>query len=218
MNLSKGKNIIVVLEGFGILIISHAVGGYYFSPKLAEVFSKVPLVTIEMLSSSAISPIIAIIYLIWRTNFVPKLRLSIRKETLLYFLSGIVLVWINNFIGMLFFWDKEMPLAKEILNVTTPYYYLNLFLVILWGPALEETLTRGYFFEILRRNWGTTIALLLSSLLFVIFHGMWGTFDWGLLFIFIDSVIFTMMYIEGGLVTSILVHSFVNFYLTYLNM
>lgn len=214
MSLSKGKSVITVLEGFGILLVAHAIGGYCFSQRLASVFNKMPLVTVEMLSSSAVSPIVAIIYLAWRCKFVPKF--SISRETFLCFIAGIVLVWIVAFVSLLYF-DRRIPFAQEIIKTNYPYYYLNLFLVVLWGPLLEETLVRGYFFEILKGSWSNTTALLLSSILFVIFHGIWGTFDISLLLILLYSIIFTLIYIEGGLIASIVVHAFANFYLTYLN-
>lgn len=211
---SKIKGVIV-LEGFGILIISHAIGGYFCAPKLAEVFSKLPLLTISMLSSSAISPIIAIIYLALRARFIPKF--SVKREILMYILSGIVMAWIVVFINVLVL-GKGDTFTQEILKTPHPYYYLNLFLLILWGPILEEILFRGYFFEILRQQLNNTMALLFSSILFIVSHGIWGAFGINLFFIFLSSIIFTLLYIQGGLIVSISVHAFVNFYLLYLNM
>jgi membrane protease YdiL (CAAX protease family) len=211
----KIKSVIIVLEGFGVLIAFHAIGGYYCAPKVVEVFPEIPLITVSMLFSSAMSPVIAIIYLALRTKFIPKF--TIKKEIFTYILAGIVMAWIVVFISVLLS-GKESSFAQEILKTPRPYYYLNLFLFILWGPLLEETLVRGYFFEILRQKLNDIIALVFSSILFVIPHGIWGIFSINLFFIFMYSVIFTLMYIQGGLIVSISVHAFVNFYLLYLNM
>lgn len=210
----KTKSAIVVLEGFGVLIASHAIGGYYLAPLLAEVIPKLSSLTIAILSSTAISPFLATIYLAVRVRFVPKF--NIKKEALLYLPSGIILAWIVVFINVLLS-GKENPYAYEVLKSPQPYYYLNLFLITIWSALLEEILNRGYFFEILRVRWGDTQALLLSSIIFVMPHGMWGSFDISLIFIFLYSVIFTVIYMRGGLIIAILVHAFVNFYLLYLN-
>lgn len=211
------KSILVALKGFGILIIAHAVGGavgvYLLAPRLA--FYGIPLVTVAMLSSSAISALVAIIYLKLTTKFFPNF--SPKKAIFLYLFSGIFASWIVSLPQVLLL-GKESAFIQDILKTSYPYYYLNLFLFILWGPLLEETLYRGYFFEILRRDWGNGKAFLFSSILFVFFHGLWGTFNINLFFIFFYSAIFTLLYIEGGLVASIIVHSFVNFYLVYLNI
>lgn len=214
MDYSKIKSVIIVLEGFGALIAFHAIGGYYCAPKVAGVFPKLPLLTVSMLSSSAISPVIAIIYLALRTKFIPKF--TIKKEIFMYILAGIVMAWIVVFVSVIVS-GKGDVFTQEILKTPYPYYYLNLFLLILWGPLLEEILFRGYFFEILRQKLNNTRALLFSSILFVIFHGIWGGYGINLFFIFLYSVIFTLMYIQGGLIASISVHALVNFYLLYLN-
>lgn len=212
---SKFKSISVVLEGFIISIIVHIVSGYYFTHKLAEILLDFPPITIALLSSPAISPVIAIIYLAFRAKFFPKF--SANREVLLYSLSGIIAAWLVIFIKILLL-GKEISLAKEVLETPQPYNYLNLFLIILWGSLIEETLYRGYFFEILKQNWNSKMAFLFSTILFVIDHGIWWSFDIYLFFIFLYSVIFTLTYMKGGLIASILVHVFVNFYLFYLNM
>lgn len=214
LNYPRSKSAIVVLEGFGVLIVTHAIGGYYCGPWLAETFIELPQVTVAMLSSSSISPVIALIYLGLRTKFIP--RFNVKKETFISLLPIIVMAWIVVFVSVLLY-GKESLFGQEILKTLPPYYYLNLFLVVLFGPLLEETLSRGYFFEILKQSWGNTKALLLSSVLFVIPHSIWGSLDISLFFIFLFSIVFTLAYIMGGLVTAILVHAFVNFYLFYLN-
>ena len=134
----------------------------------------------------------------------------------MYILVGVIISWLVIFVELLFL-TKEIPMAQKILQTPEPYNYVNLFLLILWGPFVEETLYRGYFFEILREKLNDPIAIIFSSLLFVLFHGMWGQFSISLIFIFLFSLIFTIMYISGGLIASISVHAFTNFYLTYLN-
>lgn len=212
MDVSKRKNTFVIIEAFLIWLIVHAIGGYYFAPKLAEVFPKTPPLVIGLLSSSAISPLAAMVYLALRTRFIPKF--IIKKEMSFYIPAGIIGAWVVAYTN-LFVSSNKIPFAQEIHGVAHPYFYFTLFLVLIWGPFLEETLNRGYFFELLRTNWGDALALLFSSTLFVLFHGIWGGFSINLLFIFLYSVIFTAVYMGGGLVASIAVHASINLYLLY---
>lgn len=214
-NFSKWRSAVIVTIGFGISLIAHAIGGYYFAPKLAETFSQVPRITIEMLASSSISPVIAIIFLLVTTKFIP--RILITRYTITCILAGLVVGWIAVFLEVLTF-GKESAFSIAILSTPRPYYYVNLFLLIVYGPFFEETLYRGYFFELMKPGWGNCKAFFLSSMLFVLFHGLWGGFGMWLFFIFLASAISTIMYLEGGLIAAITTHSFVNFYLMYLSM
>jgi membrane protease YdiL (CAAX protease family) len=211
----KRKTAVFVAFGFIFQVVSHEIGGYCLAPRLAEVFPKVPLLTLGMLSSSAISPLIAITYFFLISKFVP--RIAIDKNVIFVSLSGIVLAYFV-ILGDILFIGRYIQLAQDIISVKGKWYYLTLFLLIVWGPLLEETLYRGYIFEILRKNWGNVLATLFSSILFVIFHGIWGELNFSLVFIFLYSILFTCIYIQGGLVSSVLVHSFVNSFLFYVNM
>ncbi len=82
----------------------------------------------------------------------------------------------------------------------------------------EETLLRGYCFEGLKRDWGNPVALVLSSLLFVAPHVI-GRNGWVLFFLFVffflDSIVFTITYKQGGVLAAALAHAFMNSYLVY---
>ena len=211
----KNNNIVIVFEAYGVLIVSHAIGGYYCAPLLSALLPQLPYISVAMLSTSAISAVITTIYLVLRTNFIPSL--DIRWELLSYIVAGIIVAWFATFIGLMMM-DRQVPLLQEVIQEKAAYYPLNFFLIILWGPFWEEVLFRGYFFELLRKQQSAAWALLFSTTLFVLFHGIWGGFSVGLSLIFLYSVIFTLLYMEGGLIVSVSVHAFVNFYLTVLNI
>jgi len=115
---SKRESIRIVLEGFGVVIVVHALGIHYIAPLLAEIFLKLPYVTIAMLSSSSLSPLIAITYLIFRVKFIPEF--FIKKEKLLYLLSGVVMAWIAVFVNVLFLGTDSLYL-REAINVPSSY-------------------------------------------------------------------------------------------------
>lgn len=209
------KNIIIILEGFACLIVAHLMLWLLINPMLYKLSSSIPQITKEILSSSAFSPIIAIIYCYNRTKRLPVASPHL-KDLVMTIIVGIILSWLTFFLNMITS-DKKIPFAQSILDVPTPFLYLNIFLVVLWGPTLEEVLFRGYFFGIIREDWGDIFAFILSSLLFIIPHGIWGTFDINLFFIFLYSAIFTVVYSKSGIVASITVHSLVNAFLLLAN-
>ena len=118
MDFSKRKSTTVVLEGFVIFLIAHALGGYYCAPKLAEAFPTMPQLTVAMLSSSTISPGIALLYLALRTKFIP--RFNIKREAFISILPGIIMAWIVVFVSVLLS-GKESPFGQEILKTPPPY-------------------------------------------------------------------------------------------------
>ncbi|MGH7775061.1 MAG: lysostaphin resistance A-like protein [Candidatus Binatia bacterium] len=215
------KSFLVVIEGFVVLVVTHWVCAEYLALRLLQINSNIPWVTAGVISST-VSPLVGAIYMGLRLRHIPLI--SIKAQTFLTAAVAILLAWLAVFLQTLVL-GKEIPFAQEILQTGSQprYFYVTLFIVVAWGPFLEETLNRGYFFETLRRTWGHTVSLLISSFLFVSFHGIFdviqdGKVGYDLLFILLDSVIFTLAYIRGGLVAAILTHMFVNFYLTYLNM
>lgn len=221
MDSSKAKSLLVVVEGFVVEVATHWVCAEYFALRLVEMNPAFPWISATAISAT-ISPVVATIYMALRLRSVPLI--SIKAQTFLSTGASIILAWLGVFVQTLFL-GKEISLGQEILETQSQplYFYLTLTLVGAWGPFVEETLNRGYFFETLRITSGDAIALLVSSLFFVIFHGAfdvvyYGTIGYDLFFIFLHSVIFTAAYILGGLVAAIATHMFVNSYLLYLSM
>ena len=215
--IKRKEGIIPVLEGLVILIMIHALGGYYLFPLLYRIYHDVPIIFLRIISSSAISSLIASSYMIVRFKMLP--RVSLNKSIFKVATSGVILSWIIIFVELLFL-ERNNPFIQEILQLRLKYLYLVLFLVIVWGPIFEELLFRGIFFEILTKKYSKTVSVIIVSILFVGFHILWKK-ELNLcteLALFLDSVIFTIVYMEGGLIASMITHSFVNFYLIFLNI
>jgi membrane protease YdiL (CAAX protease family) len=208
---SKGKCVGVVSEGFIIVITAQVLSPFFVDPLLIRIIPELPQVTLTLMASPTGS-VLGIVYLAIRTRIVP--RLSLNKEMYVYFFLGIAMAWITTLLYTLVA-GKDAGLVKASLDTSRPFRYLNACLLTIWGPVAEETLFRGFFFHILRSRWSIAMAGLFSSLLFVLLHTFSGI-DTGLLFIFLYSVVFTITYIRGGLIASILVHGFVNAYWLYL--
>lgn len=211
----KIKSLFLVLGGFICLNIAHFVFGHLLEPLLYSIFPSIPKISNAIISSSSISPVIAIIYFIITTKRYPILIFD--KNLFPHILAGLFLAWLVFFLNMIVS-QREIPFAQNIISSPKPFLYINIFLVVIWGPLLEEILCRGYFYEMLRKSWSDKYAFLLSSLLFVIPHGIWGSFDINLIFIFLYSGIFTIVYTNGGIVASVIVHSSVNAFLLLINL
>jgi membrane protease YdiL (CAAX protease family) len=93
--------------------------------------------------------------------------------------------------------------------------YLYLLVMILLGPIVEEVLVRGGYFEVLRRSWGDKSALKISTILFVIPHLIWSPTHrhlFSVVSLTLSSLLYTFLYIVGGLLPAIIVHAAMNFY------
>jgi len=216
-NSKRRRQIILVLEGFGVLIMAHFFPWFFLKPLLVIIFPKAPEKTLSLLSSSAISPIIASFYLFARTRMIPKIIIN-KKEMVYIVLAGMVGIWINESLMLLIFGERMQLFDKSVKSVSV-YIFIDIFFYTIWAPLIEELLFRGYFLEILKSKWNNVSACLLSSLLFVLPHillspGILSVTDGMLIgaFIFINSIIFSMAYIQGGLISAFIVHAFSNFY------
>jgi len=68
--------------------------------------------------------------------------------------------------------SRENMLASKLINKGQPGW-LRLYmgwLVMFVAPVAEETFFRGYVYAVFWKRWGTTVGLLLSSLLFALVH------------------------------------------------
>jgi len=213
----KVSQLIVVLEGFLVWEVSYWFGGNYVAPTILQSFPSLPLITIATISSTILGLIVGIAYMAIRLKFVPPIEVT--STTIVAALVGILVTWFIASLSNAVVFGGGVLLFEEVGKISQPFYfYFTAFLVIGLGPLLEETVVRGYFFEILKGSWGDATGLLISSFLFVTAHAISGVFGAGLFFIGLDSIIFTFVYIKGGLIASGLTHVFLNSYWFYVSM
>ena len=84
--------------------------------------------------------------------------------------------------------------------------------VVLLGPFAEETLFRGYLLPRLAAQWGETPALVMSSLIFALFHPHYGPYM-GLVF-FYGWIFGWARLRSGGLSASVGLHMALNGFVT----
>lgn len=202
----------IVLEGFAILLASHFIGGYFLSACLGSAFPHFPNHTIALLASFGICLPLTILYMALRTKHFPKFSINIK--TFLFVLVSPVMIWLLLFVKMITFGKGDSQGILEIIKGPIPYSYINLFIFLLWGPFAEEILNRGYFYEILKWSWSKSVALIISTILFTIPHYSFSSeFTFSFFIIPIYSVIFTVMYMYGGIIAASASHIFLNLFL-----
>ncbi len=209
VNESKGRHLVLVLTSFLILLMTYYLLWISLRPLLFSSLPDTPARAIYLLFSTAMAPLIAGLYLFFATRSVPKI---IVKRNMFYAVfAGMVGSWLIYIIRRFFGVGPALP-ASSI------YDLIRIFCIILWAPFVEETLYRGYFLEILKLKWNNIGALLLSSILFTLphlFNIKIISLNTILLYgfsIFADSIIFGMVYLQGGLIAAFVVHALSNCY------
>lgn len=207
-------NLQITLEAFVVLHAVQYVTGYHLLPFLLRHDLGLPPMTVSMLSTSSTSLLLAVLYVLLRTKAVP---IFIGPNVISASIAGIFLLWMVSFISLIWF-DKTNPQARELLDLQGAPFYLSAFSIVVWGPFLEEILFRGYFFELLIDQIGTLASATLSAALFVISHAVWEGFGPQSVLYFVDSLVFTFIYAQGGVLAAGLGHSFRNAYVLLLNI
>lgn len=214
----KGRHVmqrnsyIIIGEGFTALILIQCLGFIFLGHFLQTYFTGMPAITVNIISSSAISPLLASAYLCARTKVKPAIILN--KQVFVLTLTGIVLVYIVSLMYMHIF--KESNFVSS-LSAPSAFNYLNLFWYVVWAPVTEEILFRGYFLNILSAR-GNVTASIVSSLLFTAAHTLFAYPHLDMImalecsFLFVYSMIFAFMYVQGGIIPAILAHLFSNWY------
>lgn len=216
--MQKYNNSLTVAEGVIVLILFQIVGICLLGDMLHRVFPSAPTLTTNILSSSAIAPVLTIFYLWVRTKNFPKIVLN--RDNILTTVSGIVLIFIVSLFYVMIF--RSNLFIKNLLVIPGIFKNINVVWFVFWAPITEEILFRGYFLNILTCH-GKIQALVISSLLFVAVHLLFAGVGINLStileigFLFIYSMIFGFCYLQAGIVSSILVHVFDNFYFLVVN-
>ena len=205
-----------VFIGFFILIISLSLGNLIFSKFYNSAQKDIPILFYELIVLSA--TMISIFYMVWKYKFIPKFIKRSFKESIMISGAGIVIIW---FLWLFFltnyYQGKSSSLfVQSLLNLPTKKFIIGSILTIILGPMLEEILDRGFFFELMKIRWNTTISLVITLLFSLITHV--GTIHNNVDFIFhiLNVIIFSVLYMKGGLLASILPHMFVNLYSVYI--
>lgn len=146
----------------------------------------------------------------WLDIFITPLGLIVYLicSALLAYLASRYLPWFNV--------DQVQDTGFDKLSQQYEYYLAFITLVLV-APFAEETLFRGYLYGKLKKSVPIWLAILVTSLIFGLFHGAWNV---GLDTLALSIVLCLLREITGGIWASILLHMTKNgiaFYVLFIN-
>lgn len=192
----------IAVEGFAVHIAAQSACGIFLVPQLQSLFPSAPPLIISIAGSSAVAPLVALVYMMARTRCAPPFHAPSRtfRDVAICMLAALAAAHLSVLL------IPHDPYVHAILSLPSPYRFAAAPLIALWIPFLEEALYRGFCLSLLLPRLGTIAAVLASSLLFVIPHGIWGGMGINLALIFLFSLVFSCAYLRGGMSLAVLTH------------
>lgn len=114
----------------------------------------------------------------------------------------------NQIIGI-----NGIPEPRDITwNKILSFHFVEAIGIIVVGPIVEEIVYRGIILNLIKQKYSIILSLIISSVLFSLFHFNPLETDIPILITaFLSGIAFGFIYIKFGLIYSILGHSFFNF-------
>ena len=143
---------------------------------------------------------------------IDKEKLSIQSIAK-YFCVALTLMWAGNLIGLGITALIGHTMTSEIINpiehlIQNTNIYVNAIIVVILAPIFEELFFRKLLID-RTIKYGAKLSILLSALLFALFHGNLNQFFYA----FFIGGFFAYVYIKtGNIKYSIILHGFVNFF------
>lgn len=135
------------------------------------------------------------------------------KKFIVYISLSLTLMWIGNLIGLTITEILGNLIQSEIANpivetIDSSSIYTNLLLMVIMAPIFEEIIFRKLLID-RTIKYGKGVSILLSALIFGLFHGNLNQFFYA----FLIGGFFAYVYIKTGkIIYTILLHLTVNFF------
>ena len=135
------------------------------------------------------------------------------KKFIVYIAIALTLMWIGNLIGLTITEILGNLIQSEIANpivetIDSSSIYTNLLLMVIMAPIFEEIIFRKLLID-RTIKYGKGVSILLSALIFGLFHGNLNQFFYA----FLIGGFFAYVYIKTGkIIYTILLHLTVNFF------
>lgn len=135
------------------------------------------------------------------------------KKFIVYIAISLTLMWIGNLIGLTITEILGNLIQSEITNpivetIDSSSIYTNLLLMVIMAPIFEEIIFRKLLID-RTIKYGKGVSILLSALIFGLFHGNLNQFFYA----FLIGGFFAYVYIKTGkIIYTILLHLTVNFF------
>ena len=135
------------------------------------------------------------------------------KKFIVYIAISLTLMWVGNLIGLTITEILGNLIQSEIANpivetIDSSSVYTNLLLMVIMAPIFEEIIFRKLLID-RTIKYGKGVSILLSALIFGLFHGNLNQFFYA----FLIGGFFAYVYIKTGkIIYTILLHLTVNFF------
>lgn len=135
------------------------------------------------------------------------------KKFIVYISISLTLMWVGNLIGLTITEILGNLIQSEIANpivetIDSSSVYTNLLLMVIMAPIFEEIIFRKLLID-RTIKYGKGVSILLSALIFGLFHGNLNQFFYA----FLIGGFFAYVYIKTGkIIYTILLHLTVNFF------
>ncbi|MCD4656427.1 MAG: CPBP family intramembrane metalloprotease [Planctomycetes bacterium] len=122
---------------------------------------------------------------------------------------GIFVLTIGTFYGILLL-VAFLTVGSEV--IANGYLSTNYVLsMVLFSPIAEEILFRGFLFRALRKHFPFLLALIVSAILFMVMHQVWGNIGLQNLNHFFGGIVFALIYAKTrSIFAAIILHSLGN--------
>ena len=157
-------------------------------------------------------PIIIVLMGFLESRTLDKNRITITKF-IKYVAITITLMWIGNLIGVFIVQILGLILSNEIINpisevIENSNILINLIIISIMAPIFEEFLFRKLLIDRTIR-YGAKISILVSALMFALFHANLSQFFYA----FLLGAFFSYVYINtGNIIYPMMLHGVVNFF------
>ena len=135
------------------------------------------------------------------------------KKFIVYIAISLTLMWVGNLIGLTITEILGNLIQSEIANpivetIDSSSVYTNLLLMVIMAPIFEEIIFRKLLID-RTIKYGKGVSILLSALIFGLFHGNLNQFFYA----FLIGGFFAYVYIKTGkIIYTILLHLTINFF------
>ena len=134
------------------------------------------------------------------------------KTFIIYIAITLTLMWIGNITGLIITMLLSGAMQSDIANpvqqlINSSDIWINLLIISIFAPICEEILFRKFLID-RTIKYGAKVSIILSAVLFALFHGNLNQFFYA----FLMGGFFAYVYIRTGKITyTIILHAIVNF-------
>ncbi len=183
-------------------------------PIVPEIFQDQNMLISISAFCTYIVPIPIFLYLMRKVQKVEIIKTNLGlKKFLICFCIALALMYIGNVIGLgitdLIGNFKQSAVSNPVVElISSSSIWINIFLITLIGPIFEELFFRKWLIDRTIR-FGPKISILLSGLLFGLFHGNLNQFFYA----FLIGSFFAFLYVKTGQIKyPIALHVIINFF------